>query len=300
MKHKNLFWGVLLILLGVLYLLKKFDVIWFNWRDIISLWPLMLVLWGISLLPIKAMLKLIASLATVLAMILLISFSPVHWHTGWMWIGDFDNSRSTEHKQSESWIDSNQYARLELNAVAGSFVISGTTDKLIDFKHVGDSGTYYMNTSVEDNQHYVSIGPESTRTKFRLYRAHEVDIKLNPALIWDIDIDAGAADIDLDLTPFIISDLSINGGATSLYVKLGDRSDNIDLHIETGVSSVLIKVPEEFACEVNSDSFLISKDLPGFDKVSKSTYVSPNFSSAEKNITIQFESGISSLRVIRY
>jgi hypothetical protein len=286
--------------LGVLYLLKKFDVIWFNWRDIISLWPLMLVLWGISLLPIKAMLKLIASLVTILAMILLISFKPVHWHSGWMWIGDFHKGRSIEYKQSESWIDSNQYARLDLNAVAGRYVISGTTDKLIDFKHVGDSGTYYMSTSVEDNRHYVSIGPESTKTKFTLYRAHEVDIKLNPALIWDIDIDAGAADIDLDLTPFIINDLSINGGATSLYIKLGERSDNIDLLIETGVSSVLIKVPEELACEVNSDSFLISKDLPGFDKVSKSTYVTPNFSSAEKNITIRFESGISSLRVIRY
>ena len=300
MKYKNLFWGVVLILLGVMYLLKKFDVIWFNWRDIISLWPLLLVLWGISLLPIKAMVKLIASLAAVLVMILLISFNPVHWHSGWMWIGDCNKRGSTEYKQSEAWTDSSQYAWLELNAVAGRYVISGTTDELIDFEHVGDSGTYYMSTSVEDNRHHVRIGPERTKTEFTLYRAHEVDIKLNPDLSWDIDIDAGAANIDLDLTPFIINHLSINGGATSLYIKLGERSDNIDLVIETGVSSVVIKVPEEHACEVNSNSFLISKDLPGFDKVSKSTYVSPNFSSAEKNITIQFESGISSLRVLRY
>lgn len=300
MKYKNLFWGVVLILVGVLYLLKKFDVIWFNWRDIISLWPLLLVLWGISLLPIKAMMKLIASLVAVLVMILLISFNPVHWHSGWIWIGDFKKGRSVEYKQHESWADSNQYARLELDAVAGTYTINGITDELIDFRHVGDSGTYYMNTTVEDNRHHVRIGPERKRNEFTLYRAHEVDIKLNPVLSWDIDIDAGAADIDLDLTPFIINKLNINGGATSLYIKLGERSDNINLVIETGVSSVLIKVPKEVACEVNSDSFLISKDLPGFDKVSKSTYVSPNFSSAEKNITIRFESGISSLRVIRY
>jgi len=300
MKYKNLFWGVILIFLGVLYLLKKFDVIWFNWRDIISLWPLLLVLWGISLLPIKAMLKLIASLLVVLAMILLIAFNPVHWHSGWMWIGDFNKGRSVEYKQSESRADSNQYARLELDAVAGTYTINGITDKLIDFKHVGDSGTYYMSTTVEDNRHHIRIGPERNRNKFILYQTHAVNIKLNPALSWDIDIDAGAAEIDLDLTPFIINDIRINGGAASVYIRLGKRSDNIDLMIETGVSSVVIKVPEEVACEVNSDSFLISKDLPGFDKVSKSTYVSPNFSSAEKNISIRFESGISSLRVLRY
>jgi hypothetical protein len=70
--------------------------------------------------------------------------------------------------------------------------------------------------------------------------------------------------------------------------------------IETGVSSVEIFVPKEVAVEVNSDSFLVSRELPGFDKVSKSTFVSPNYADASKNITIQFSSGISSLRVIRY
>lgn len=85
-----------------------------------------------------------------------------------------------------------------------------------------------------------------------------------------------------------------------MEIKLGSLSDDVHLEIETGVSSVLIKVPEELACEVNTDSFLISRELPGFDKVSKSTYVSPNFASAEKNVSIQFDSGISSLRVIRY
>jgi hypothetical protein len=74
----------------------------------------------------------------------------------------------------------------------------------------------------------------------------------------------------------------------------------VNVKVETGVSSVLIKVPREVACEVNTDSFLVSKELPGFDKVSKGTYVSPNYSSASQNITIHFNSGISSLRVLRY
>ncbi len=301
MKYKNLFWGVILILLGVLYLLKQFDVIWFNWRDILSLWPLILVLWGISILPVKPLYKFIASVVAIVLMLLLIYNNPARRHSGWLWIGDWHRSgKSVELKKSESRMESAEFAFLELDAAAGSYVISGTSEQLVDFRHVGDSGTYYMSTSEDGNKQYVRIGPEKYRNQSNLYRSHEVDIKLNPDLVWDIDIDAGAADIELDLSPFIVSELRINGGATSIEIKLGSLSENLKVDVETGVSSVLIKVPKDVACEVNTDSFLVSKELPGFDKVSKSTYVSPNFSSASKNISIEFNSGISSLRVLRY
>ena len=300
MKYKNLFWGIVLILLGVFYLLKKFDVIWFSWRDIVSLWPLLLVLWGISLLPLKSLYKLIASLLAVIVMILLINYNPGRWHSGWLWIGDLVKTDNTEMKRSESINEFSEFATLELDAAAGTYIISGTTDDLVDFTHKGDSGTYYMRTSVEDNRHHIRIGPESSHNQFSLYHSHEVDIKLNSTLEWDINLDAGAAEIELDLSPFLIDDIRINGGAASMVIKLGSRSDDVNAIIETGVSSVLIKVPKEVACEVSTNSFLISKDLPGFDKVSKNTYVSPNFSSSKKNISISFESGISSLKVIRY
>lgn len=300
MKYKNLFWGIVLILIGILYLLKKFDVIWFNWRDILSLWPLLLVLWGISLLPFKAIYKLIASLLAVAAMLLLIYSSPGRYHSGWIWIDNFDRSEETEMNKRESIKENSSHAVLELTAAAGTYVIGGTTDELVDFKHVGDSGTYYMRTSVDDNSQHVYIGPEENREEFTLYNSHEVDIKLNPEIRWNLEIDAGAADLDLDLSEYILDEIYIQGGATSIEIKLGSLSEDVQIEIETGVSSVLIKVPKEVACEVNTDSFLISRELPGFDKVSKSTYVSPNFASAEKNVSIQFNSGISSLRVIRY
>ena len=277
MKYKNLFWGVVLILLGVLYLLKKFDMIWFNWKDLLSLWPLLLVLWGISLLPIKSLFKLIASFVAVLVMILLIWANPGRFHNGWLWIGHKEYTEKAEMNRSESLNDDAKYASLELDAAAGSYVIKGTTHQLVDFKHAGDSGTYYMRTSSDEDMQHVRIGPESRRNQFSIYNSHEVDIKLNPELIWDLDIDAGAADIEIDLTEFIVRDFKINGGAASMEIKLGARSENLNLDIETGVSSVLIKVPKEVACEVNTNSFLVSKDLAGFDKVSKSTYVSPNF-----------------------
>lgn len=298
--YRNFFWGFVLILLGVMYLLKKFDVIWFNWRDIISLWPLLLVLWGISLLPMKALYKLIVSLLAILAMVLLIWANPGRWHSGWIWIGDFHKRDNVEVRKSETLADSAAFASLELDAAAGSYVVGGITDQLVDFRHVGDSGTYYMSTTLEDSKYHVRIGPESKRNQFNIYRSHEVEIQLSPGPVWDIDIDAGAAEISLDLSMHKVRDLQVNGGATSIDIKLGSLSDQLNVDIETGVSAVVIRVPEEVACEVNTDSFLVARELPGFDKVSKSIYVSPNFSSSDRNIFIRFDSGISSLRVIRY
>jgi len=300
MKYKNIFWGILLILLGVLYLLKQFDVIYFSWRDIISLWPLLLVLWGISILPLKSGYKLIASFAAILIMILIIHYNPSRWHSGWIWIGDWHKGDKIELKKSEPRMDDAEYATLELEAAAGTYIVDGISDQLVDFKYIGDSGSYFITTTGDDNSQHVHIGPEQRRNQYNLYRSHEVEIKMNPEVVWDLDVDAGAADIRMDLSPFIINELTIDGGATSIEIKFGTRSEDIYVDIETGVSSVKLLVPKEVACEVTSDSFLVSRELPGFDKVSKSTYVSPNFSDASKNITVQFNSGISSLRVIRY
>jgi hypothetical protein len=127
-----------------------------------------------------------------------------------------------------------------------------------------------------------------------------VDIKLNPDLIWTLDIDAGAASLEFDLSDYIVERLTMDGGASSMHIILGSRSDDLEVIIETGVSSVIIEVPKDVACEVSSDSFLVSRELPGFDKVSKNTFVSPDFASFEKNISISFGSGISSLKVTRY
>lgn len=301
MKYKNLFWGLLLILLGVAYLLKQFGVVYFNWRDVISLWPMLLVLLGISILPIKAFYKLITSFVAIAVMALIIYFNPGQWQAGWtIWIGNHYQSEKNDVKESFYYDDGAEYALLELDAVAGSYTIEGTTDNLFDFTHIGDSGTYYNQTTSHDNYQHIKIGPETKNNQFNTYRNHQVEIKLNEETIWNIDIDAGAAEIMLDLTPFIVNKLTINGGAASVEVILGDRADSLNVKIETGVSAVVVKVPKHVACEVNTDSFLVSKELPDFDKVSKSTYVSPNFSSAEKNIYIKFEAGISSFEVVRY
>ena len=49
MKTSHIFWGIFFIALGGLILLNNFTYIYFEWETLAKLWPLVLILWGLSL-----------------------------------------------------------------------------------------------------------------------------------------------------------------------------------------------------------------------------------------------------------
>ena len=65
MNTKNVIWGLVLVLIGVLFILKNLDIIYFSWYGIWKLWPLVLVLIGIAILPIKSGIKIALAIITL-------------------------------------------------------------------------------------------------------------------------------------------------------------------------------------------------------------------------------------------
>lgn len=66
---KKIFWSVMLILFGTLILLKNLAIISFCWSDFLFLWPFLIILIGVSILPLsdkyKALIAIIAIAAAV-------------------------------------------------------------------------------------------------------------------------------------------------------------------------------------------------------------------------------------------
>ena len=62
MSYKKVFWGVVLIIIGILFIIRNLGWVDFSWWGVFRLWPVLLILWGISVIPIKNYLKLILSL----------------------------------------------------------------------------------------------------------------------------------------------------------------------------------------------------------------------------------------------
>jgi len=57
---------VVLIIIGILFIIRNLGWVDFSWWGVFRLWPVLLILWGISVIPIKNYLKLILSFVALL------------------------------------------------------------------------------------------------------------------------------------------------------------------------------------------------------------------------------------------
>jgi hypothetical protein len=314
MRSKGVFWGVVLITLGVLFVLRNFGVFYFSWYDLRHLWPVILVILGISLLPIKGIMRIILSFIVVIIALIYLSTRPIQHHNhNWSWIPDWhwndDNYRyHDEEYDDESFTDQlliEEYdkqienAVLDLDAAAGEFTLATTDDYLIKFERSGNFGKFYLDADNVGSAVVLKLAMESDRIRSSNFK-NEAEISLNPKPVWDINMDAGAAEINFDLSPFKVDRVDINGGASSIWLKLGDKMEKTNLDIDTGASSIEIEVPEGVGCEVKTTTILSSKSLDDFDKIEKGLYRSPDFDNSNKKIFINIDAAVASLKVKRY
>jgi len=83
-KNRGIFWGLLLVTLGFLWLGKTFDLFHFSWCNVWRLWPLLVIWLGVSLLPIEQLWKNVCNFVILAIAIVLLFVLPVkscfHWH----------------------------------------------------------------------------------------------------------------------------------------------------------------------------------------------------------------------------
>jgi hypothetical protein len=308
MKTKNIIWGLVLVLIGVLFIFKNLDIIYFSWHSIWRLWPLILVLIGVTILPVKDGVKVaLTILVLIIGAVFLVTY-PKDENNDW-WSFNWDRPNREERQDlDETEIDQKIFeaydttihmADLVFDAAAGDFKIEQPTEELFEFERNGNLGRYNYSIKELGDRREINIGLEEGRIISGNLK-NKVTMKLNPNPVWDLKVDVGTANIDMDLAEFKISKVKIDGGASSISIRLGNLYNDCKMKINSGASSIIIRIPEEFACEVNTSTVLSSKDLPGFNKVSSGTYVTPDFSEKSKNITIDVEAAVSSLTVERY
>jgi len=312
MSFKNVFWGVLLLTIGLLYALRNFGVIWFSWGSVVDLWPLLLLLWGISILPVKPLFKLLGSFGVIaLAVVLVLArpsgngfdfqFGHRNWNSSSDWDDTNDGDPDTYRDQSFS-IEAGKAGpkvTLDFNAAAGRFELADTTSQLIDFRSTGNIGPY--NLTPNDGEPVTSVRIDLDNVSVNSGRVkNEVVVRLNPATIWNINVEAGASKVDMDLKLFKVRRLELDGGASSVDIIVGSLMDTLDVDLEVGVSELSIAVPEASGCELRTDAVLSGRKITGFEKISTGLYRTEGFEKASKKVYISAEAAISSLNVERY
>lgn len=314
MSNKKIFWGIFFLTIGTIFLLVQLDIIENDFSSLISLWPLVLILWGIYFFNIPEIIRKILSgtLALILALIFVtIVINPFNTISflGLKLFSENDNKQDDTTKTykfsdslSFSYDEKIKIANLTFESGAGKITLSDTTEKLIELFSKSSWSNYKSYHSIQDSISNIEFylfekGKPITLSK---NTKHNATLMLNPKPIWSINLNIGAMKLDFDLTKFKIKDIDISAGATDINLKLGNKIDTATVKIQTGASSVNISIPKEIACEIKTELGLASRSFKDFVEVEEDIYRTENFSTSQKVIFIEIEGGLSSFKVVRY
>ena len=307
MKPKHVFWGLFLVTLGALILISNFSIITLNLSGLWKLWPVALILWGISFIINKDFIKVV--FAGVIAIVLALTI----YGAGQSFLNIFDKDLDIEFADGENHVytDTTHYLEsfdkkiknvdLKIDGGAGSFNIVEPTSDLISVLALGIKDNYIFTRN--DSESSTSIEVKMKKTKIKLRKGsfkNKIEMNLNPEPIWNMNFDIGAAAIDFDLAPYKVSTMKLDMGAASLELKLGDKYPETIVDVDAGASSIEILVPDSSGCEIKANVSISSKDFRGFNKMSSGLYRTENFDTAKNKIYIRLDAGVSSIDVSRY
>ncbi len=296
MRYKNIFWGILFLAFGILWLLKTVSLITFSWINMIELWPLIFIWIGIGLLPIKEWIKISLDMIILgIGVFLLLSPTNLNRFTG------CDSKTEVNLSVTDVFfiqMDTNTImtASLEADMGAGEFSIVPDSN-LVTVN--GISGKYIKSKkffSASDAEIELDIIPPFAETN----RVLSYEIGLHPSPVWELSFDMGAASSTFDLTPFKVKEVNIDAGASDISLTIGNLYPNVLVDLSTGAANISIRIPKEMTCYVTTESALTNHSLTGFTKTSKGNYVYTPDSTSMGKINIELNSGVSNIDIQRY
>jgi len=299
MKTGRFFWGAFFVIIGLLLLFDNLGYLQIDWGYSWRLWPLILIFWGLSKFTENRMVR--AGFATLNGLVfacMVFGFFSFQWFNV-----SFDDSEPQPYSQhfSEPFDNTIDRASFTFSGGAGKFVMEDTTLNLIEAQTEGSLGRYELTRDDDDGTTNVSLRMRDRRS-FRFFGRlrNRADIRLNDRPSWSMKFETGASDLDLDLSPYKIDKITMDAGVSTIRLKLGDRSQETDVRVKTGVSSVRIEIPSSAGSEIRDGSHIGSTHYIGFTKARDHTWQTDNFDNAATRIYIDVDSGISSIRVVRY
>lgn len=288
--------GSTIIILGIIFLMENLGYFNFPWIFFWQLWPLLLVIWGLSYL-VKSSVHFVISLIGILLLVGAgIAYSIDSGKlNGWNWHGERVGAKQELNLAYQDSIDA---ASLKILGGAGVYNIGGTTSNLIDLK--AESTVSKFKLSGDESNKNITVSQDNF-TMFGFQKEkNNLDLSLNAKPEWTIEMQCGAISSTVDLSAQKIKKFVLNSGATSIDLKLGDIADLTNVEIKTGASSIVMKIPKEVGSKVISKTGLSDKQYEGFELLPNGNYQTSNYEISLKKINFDISAGVSSIKIERY
>jgi hypothetical protein len=328
MKNDKIIPGVILILIGAAILLHNYGYLHFHWHNLVFLFPLMIVLWGINLIfsDKKSPWVIGLKLGVVAIGFSLMLFGNVGNHSFWKndaiyFDGDDDDdNRGRDSKITKlegnsvfnaTYLPTIKIAHLNISGGGTTYRLSDTTSQLFTASTHEFKGRYVFNTKQTDSVSVLNFNmkgrhgfsfdfDDDDNDKKDSNRVNSAVFKLNTAPLWDIEVKTGATKLDFDLGKFKVRSLKLSGGAAAFDVKLGQPLATTNVNVSTGMSAVVISIPANAACRVVSSTGLSSTDFEGIHKKADGVYETPGYATAATKFNIKMSGGMADFKVKRY
>jgi len=261
MRRGEIFWGSLLVVLGVLFLLKTAGFITgdvFGW-----FWPFVVIGFGV-----------------------------------WILLGGLIKRGNYEHAEKfsvplqgakEALLTINHgvgHIELRSGANAGDFLTGAAgTGMNLSSRLNGDK----LEVKIDAGPSFIPfIGPEGGVWQYRL----DQDL---PTII---DLDAGASRLDIDLSDLHVTHFSFEGGASNLNLTLPARVANSLLDIEAGAANIELHVPQGVAMRFRTKSIgSLNIDETRFPRRESGIYQSSDYDGAQYRAEVTVDGGATSIKI---
>jgi hypothetical protein len=132
------------------------------------------------------------------------------------------------------------------------------------------------------------LGPEGGAWQFRLNRDIPMTISLN----------AGAAELDFDLSDLHVRRFSYDGGAASLRLKPPAVMDNCLLELDAGAASLVVVVPDGVSARFRLETVgSLNVDESRFPRREDGIYQSTDYETAARRVEIVLDGGATSVNI---
>lgn len=264
MRRSGLFWGVILLLVGLLLLLSNLGLVSVNvWS---AVWAVVLIILGVGIL----------------------------W-------GIVFGSGAAEDAEVAIPLEGAGSARVRVKHGGGRLRVSGGAAPDALLEGTFSSGLDYR-ARRKGNELNVEMSPRDIFYFFTPWNWGREGLgwsfRLNREIPLSLAFETGASETRLDLSDLRVTDLRLETGASSVNVTLPARAGHTRVRVEAGAASVSLHVPPDVAARVRFEGALASVDVdrnrfPRTDGV----HQSPDYDAAQNTVDIEIEAGVGSIRV---
>jgi hypothetical protein len=129
-------------------------------------------------------------------------------------------------------------------------------------------------------------------------KGYQWDLGFTKEVPLNLVFETGAGEAQIDLTDLQVKDIKLSTGASSTEIKLPAKAGSTHVKVEAGAASVVIYVPDGVGARIESASGLasISIDTSRFPKLN-GYYQSSNYEETENKADIRISSGVASIEI---